>query len=209
MRPTFPSPIACTTFCVASSHFLRTNFYHIDMAPSYLRLVPADIRNLISFDPNKSVLLLLKVANLSNDFEEDLGKGTAFTPTLSSPQPQAGAMAGSLANALLTSPQETTLNFNTLPANLLAAPIGVTQRSFSSSPPLFKHCTHLEIGAFNAATPSFNFTGLFSFMAIPNFETLFNILVIFSLLYLLFTPLVSGLLWSPLPLTLQQPSGWR
>jgi len=168
------------------------------MAPRCLRLVYADTGNLISFDPNKSVLLLLKVANLSDNFEEDhLGKRTAAsTPTLSSPQPQAGEMAGRLTKALLgalvDSPQETTLNFNTLPASL-AAPIDVTQRSFSFSLLLFKYHTHLGIGAFNAAIPPLNF------MTVPDFETLFNILVIFGLLYLFFTPPVSGFPWSLFP----------
>ena len=151
------------------------------MAPRCLRLVYVDTGNLISFDPNKSVLLLPKVANPSDDFGEGhLGKRTvAFTPTPSSPQPQAGAMAGRLTKvllgALVVSPQEATPNFNTLPASPAAPSIDATRCSFSSSLLLFKYHTHLGTGAFNAAIPPFNFTGLFNFMTFPDFETFFSI----------------------------------
>ena len=199
------SPTARTTFCVASSVLWPTLAPKLQlyMAPSYPRLVPADTGNLVPFNLDKPVLLLLKVASLNDVFEGDFGKGsTAFTPTLSSPQPQAGALAGKLTKALLgastDSLEETTLNFDTYPT-CIAAPIDATQRSFSSSLLLFRQYTHPEIGAFNAPIPSFNSTGLFDFMVIPNFETLFNILVILGLLYLFFTPSVSGPLWSPSP----------
>ena len=119
---------------------MRQGSRYTDMAPRCLRLVYVDTGNLISFDPNKSVLLLPKVANPSDDFGEGhLGKRTvAFTPTPSSPQPQAGAMAGRLTKvllgALVVSPQEATPNFNTLPASL-AAP-GLMQHDVRF-PPLF------------------------------------------------------------------------
>jgi hypothetical protein len=200
------SPIARTTFCVSSSQLLYPNLSCIDMTLSCLRLVSADTGELISFDPKMPVLLLLKVANPSDNFTKDLGKGTAaFTPTLSSPQPQAGAIAGRLTKALLgasvTSTQETTLNFNALLASL-ASSISRTRRSFSSSLLLSRHYTHQEMDVSNGAIPSFNFTGLFNFMGIPNFEALFNILVIFGLLYLFFTPPVSGLPRSSFPCSL-------
>lgn len=99
------------------------------MSPSYLRLFPTDTRSLIFSDPNKPVLLLLKVANLCSDFEQ---RTAAFTPTSSSPRPQAGAVVGRFTKAslraLVTGPQDTALNVNTLPANL-AAPNGVAQCS--------------------------------------------------------------------------------
>ena len=166
------------------------------MTPSCLRLVPTDARNFAFFYLNKPVLLLLKVANLNDDLKGDFGKkAMAFTPTLSSPQPQAGATAGRLIKALLSAvvagPQETTLNFNPLSFGL-AATIDTTKGSFSSCPPLFRQYTHLELGSFNVSVLSLDFTGLFNFTTIFNFETLFNILVILGLLYLFFTPPVSG-----------------
>lgn len=162
------------------------------MSPSYLRLFPVDTRNLTFSDPNKLILLFLKVANLCDDFEQ---RTAAFTPTLSSPRPRAGAAVGrfmkALLSALVTGPQDTTLNVNPLPASL-AAPNDVAHVRLFSSPLLFKHYTHPEIGSFHASIPSFSIAGLFKgFIAIPNFET-FNILVIFGLLYLFFTPPVSG-----------------
>lgn len=83
------------------------------MSPSYLRLFPVDTRNLTFSDPNKPILLLLKVANLCDDFEQ---RTSAFTPTLSSPRPRAGAAVGrfmkALLSALVAGPQDTTLNVN-------------------------------------------------------------------------------------------------
>ena len=116
------------------------------MASSFLRLVPAVTANLTSLDPSKPVLLLLKVANLSADVEEGFGKRTAaFTPTISSPRPQAGEAAGSLAKTLLSAlvagPQETTLNSNILPV-CPTPPIDTSQRSFI---PLYYPSTSLLI----------------------------------------------------------------
>jgi len=167
------------------------------MASSYFQFAPTIARNLASFDPNKPALLLLKVANLTGDFERDLGKkATALTPTLSSPQPQAGAMAGRLMNVLSSplgvGPQETIRNFNPLPASP-AAPTGASQGSFCPSLLLFEQGTHMVIGTFNIFTPLFNPTGLFNFVTTLNFEMLFNILVVLGLLYLFFTPPVSRL----------------
>ena len=181
------------------------------MTPSCLRLVPADARNIASFDRNKPVLLLLKVANLNSDFKGDFGKKTmAFTPTLSSPQPQAGAMTGRLSKVLLSTvvagPQETTLNFDALSFNP-APPIDTNNGSSHSSLLPFGQYVHLELGSFNVSVPSFDFTRLFNFMATFNFNTLFNILVILGLLYLFFMPPVSGLSWGLLPTNLQQLSG--
>ena len=125
-----PSASSRANFCAQTSAISN-------MSPSYLRLFPADTRNLTFSDPNKPVLLLLKVANLCDDFEQ---KTAAFTPTLSSLRPQAGAVVGSLMkaslSALVTGPQDTTLNVNILPASP-AAPNGVAQcSSFLLSAPL-------------------------------------------------------------------------
>lgn len=161
------------------------------MAPSYLRLVPTDARNFASFDPNKPVLLLFKVANLS--------EATAFIPTPSSPQSQADAMLGKLTgillNTIVADPQGTAPDFNILSLNL-AAPIDTTKGPCCLSLLLLRQCIYLELGSFNTSIPSFDFTGLFNFITLYNFETLFNVLVIVGLLYLFFTPLVSGSSWS-------------
>jgi hypothetical protein len=145
-------------------------------------------RNLISFGANEPVLLLSNVTNLIDDFEGCLGKKTtASTATLSSPQPQAGAMSGRLTKALLSTlvagPQQTTCNCNTLPAGL------ATPGSSHSSSLLFKQQSHQTTGAFGVSIPSLNFAGLFGCV---DFEMLFNILVILGLVYLFLTPPVSG-----------------
>jgi len=107
------------------------------MAPSCLRLVPTDARNFTSFDLNKPLLLLQKVVNLNSDFKGDFRKkAMAFTPTLSSPQPQGGAMAGRLTKVLLSTivagPQEVTLNFNASSSNP-APPTDTNKGSFRPS----------------------------------------------------------------------------
>ena len=155
---------------------------------SHFRFSLPTARNLVSFGANKPVLLLSNVTNLIDDFDGCLGKKTtASTTTLSSPQPQAGATSGRLTKALLSTlvagPQETTCSCSTLPAGL------ATPGSSHPSSLLFKQQSHQTTGGFGASIPSFNLAGMFGCV---DFEILFNVLVILGVIYLLFTPPVSG-----------------
>lgn len=164
------------------------------MTFNYFRVAPTAPRSLTPSDLNKPALLLSNVANVAGDFGRN---PTASTPTISSPQPQIGAMAGRLTRALLntfvTGPRETACNSNTLSTTPLA-PTGIIIGSFHPSPLPFMQYTRLIPGGSHISIPTADFTGLFSFVAAPNFETLFNVLVILCLLYLFFTLPVSGLL---------------
>jgi len=169
----------------------------ISMASIYFRVSPTAASNLSSSDINELVSSLLQVANLTVNFLGESWKDTTtFTPTLSSPQPQAGAMARSLTAAFsstfVAAPQGTTCNLNILPTNS-PAPTIENLGSFYPSPLLFRYRAHLAIGPPSISIPSPYFSGLFNSMTIFNFETLFNFLVIVCLLYLFFTPPVSGL----------------
>ena len=142
------------TYC--SSHHLRRLEYTsplfstpkrqppstIAMASIYFRVFPTAPSNLTSSDVSELVSSLLQAANLTVDYLGGSGQDTtAFTPTLSSPQPQAGAIAGSLVATLsstfIAAPQGTTCNLNILPTNPSAPTIAILG-SFYPSTLLFK-----------------------------------------------------------------------
>lgn len=161
------------------------------MTFSYFRVSPTNASNLTPSDINELVSSLLKLAGLTVDFEGGLGRSViASTPTFSSPQPQAGAVVGGLTmaslSASITGPQAPTYNFNLLLTSP-SAPIVADLGSFYSSTLPFKSETHPAIGLLNISTPLPTFSGLFNFVAC------FNFAVIVCLLYLIFTPPVSGL----------------
>ena len=162
----------------------------ITMTLDYLQVTPKFTCDLTPSEINELVSLLLKLAIRSEG-----GKSTTTTtPTLSYPQPQAGAIAASLSRALLSAsaagPQATTHNLNTFPTS---PPVVPASCSSCSSLLLFEQETHPAIGLLNITIPPPDFSGLFNLVTISDFETLFNFLVILCLLYLLCIPPVSGL----------------